>query len=287
MAILRKICILKDALIGYLIKWKIDLRGAKLSFDSDLCEIPVVVSLTSYGRRVSSVVYYALVSILNQTVKPQRIILWLDDTWSKKTLPKKLLSLERFGVEYKFCRDLKSYKKLLPTLNEISEYPIVTVDDDVMYEPNFLKSLYDSYLAEPDKIHCTHAVSPILKSENQFESYIKWPEYIKNDSHTDYIFPIGEGGVLYPPKSLYKDVTDFDLALSLCPNADDIWFWIMALKNGTKHKVVDLKKVFYSFDALYQFLHKGSALTHSNAKKNKNDEQLKQVVSYYKMKFKY
>ena len=53
--------------------------------------------MTSYGRRVEkSVVYYSLVSILRQTVKPDRIILCLDGIkWNDENLPKKLVSLKK------------------------------------------------------------------------------------------------------------------------------------------------------------------------------------------------
>lgn len=276
--------ILKDSLIGYKKKFVIDISGPRINFEKKDTVIPIEVSLTSYGRRVESVVYYTLVSILKQTVRPQRIVLWLDDSWSFERLPSKLQGLQKYGVEFNFCKDIKSYKKLIPSLNTSADLPIVTIDDDVMYEPKFLESLYKSYLEDPLKIHCTHALKPILKDINHFDTYVKWQDY-DNNLQSGYVFPIGEGGILYPPNSLHKDVTNIDLAMSLCPNADDIWFWIMALKNGTKHKVVNLKKTFYSFDALYQYFHKGSALTHSNAKENKNDIQLKNIIAYYDLKF--
>lgn len=281
---LRKLSILKDSLIGYAKKGLIDLRDPDKYFDEKKRKVPIIVSLTSYGRRVNSVVYYTLISILNQTIQPLKIILWLDESWTEKSLPKKLLALKKYGIEIRFCSNIKSYKKLLPTLQEISDYPIVTIDDDVMYTPYFLESLYNSYLSEPQKIHCTHALAPVMKNSSEFETYVDWPEF-DGKNNNKYIFPIGEGGVLYPPNSLHKDVNNIELAMSLCPYADDIWFWVMALKNGTQHNIVNLKKTFYSFDALYQYFHKGSALTHSNAKENKNDIQLKNVISYFNLKF--
>lgn len=284
MRILRKICILIRSLYAYLIKFKIDIFGVSRRVGDIRKEVPIIVSLTSYGRRVESVVYYTLVSLLNQTVKPYKIVLWLDDSWNEDNLPKKLHNLKQYGIEIKYYRDIRSYKKLIPSLLCYPDFPILTVDDDVMYVPNFIEVLYCSYNKYPDKVHCTHALKPLLLAKNKFEPYLKWPD-LKNGEISDYVFPIGEGGILYPPYSLNPDVIDEDLIFKLCPNADDIWFWIMALRMGTTHKLVDLPTAFYSFDAIFQYFHKGSALTHSNAKESMNDSQLKQVINHYKLIF--
>lgn len=62
--------------------------------------------MTSYGRRVEkSVVYYSLVSILRQTVKPDRIILCLDGIkWNDENLPKKLVSLKKKVLSFYFAK---------------------------------------------------------------------------------------------------------------------------------------------------------------------------------------
>ena len=80
---------LTSVISGYLFKWKTDLLGKRnvprLSPDINCRNEEIVVSLTSFGRRVSqNVVYYTIISILKQTVKPNRIILWLDkDKWNE------------------------------------------------------------------------------------------------------------------------------------------------------------------------------------------------------------
>ena len=50
---------------------------------------------------------------------------------------------------------------------------------------------------------------------------------------------MGVGGVLYPPNLLYKDVTDKNIFLNLCPANDDIWFWAMAVLNNTKIRIAN------------------------------------------------
>ena len=45
----------------------------------------------------------------------------------------------------------------------------------------------------------------------------------------------GGAGTLYPPNSLpFSLVTDRELFMDLAPTSDNIWFWLMAVKNGVK-----------------------------------------------------
>ena len=48
----------------------------------------------------------------------------------------------------------------------------------------------------------------------------------------------GYGAVLYPPYSLYKDVTNEDVISKTIPTHDDIWLWAMAVLAGTKTRLV-------------------------------------------------
>lgn len=288
---LHKLKILADALIGYVIKWKYDLtgiRGLPSIQHANVTRHPeFIVSLTSYGRRVNKVVYYTIVSILKQSFLPDRIILWLDnDNWNENNIPLRLNKLCSKGLEIRFCEDLKSYKKLIPTLTEYPEDIIVTIDDDVIYTQNFLKHLWDSYRKSPSQIHCSKALLPQLENGETvtLAPYTKWLEIPPEQTDADTLkFPVGVGGILYPPHALFKETTNIHTFKNLCPMADDIWFWSMALKNGTGHTKIAIRKPFYSFDSIYQFFHYGSALTHSNAKESKNDDQLKNIIDYFKL----
>lgn len=46
------------------------------------CDHDIIVSLTTYGRRIHSV-YMAIESVMEQTMKPNRIILWLDHSFEE------------------------------------------------------------------------------------------------------------------------------------------------------------------------------------------------------------
>ena len=89
------------------------------------------------------------------------------------------------------------------------------------------------------------------------------------------------GGVLYPPGSLYKDVLNEELFMKLCPTADDIWFWSMAILNNTKIRVVhnNFSELIYINPEVEFGMKDGITLFNINM--HKNDNQLRNVIHFY------
>lgn len=269
--------------------------GYKFLIDAHIKTIPqidknncaeVVVSLTSYGRRVeTNVVYYTLVSLLRQDVQPAHIVLWLaEDEWSDGTIPSKLRGLKGKGVDIRYCKDLKSYKKLIPSLRLYPESVIITVDDDMIYSKDTIKSLVSAHRAHSNDIICTVARKPIIKNGLPTD-YSKWEDSMvkpfENDCTGEFLFPIGVGGVLYPVRSLNEDVFNEEVFSKCCPRADDIWFWFCGLRNRINKRYIIKQRNDLSFDSLYQYFHKGSALTHANNQEHQNDDQIRSLFEYY------
>lgn len=270
------------ALLGYVYKFLIDLGALKIPELFCSCNDDIIVSITSYGRRVeTNVVYYTLVSILRQTRQPKRIILCLDKTkWSESTLPPKILSLKNKGVDFLFCDDVRSYTKLVPALQKYNKSIIITLDDDIIYSRHTIENLFSAHEAYPKDICCFQALHMIC-TDGVPSQYRKWKEIKPPFRGKGSVFPLGVGGVLYPPDSLHHDVVRSDLFLNLCPQADDIWFWFCGLRNKTNICVVEKQGRDISFDSLYQYFNKGTALTHSNRFENQNDMQFAEVMKYY------
>ena len=110
----------------------------------------IVVSLTSFPERMEDI-HFGLYSLLNQSLKPDLVVLWLAKSQFpnfEKDLPQTVLSLKENGLTIKWCEDLHSYKKLLPSLESYPNDIIVTADDDIYYHnnPNQLVSLYSLIL---------------------------------------------------------------------------------------------------------------------------------------------
>lgn len=281
---LNKVLILFNCIFGYVIKSCIDLKVLKIpKLDKDN-KNNVIVSLTSYGRRVSSnVVYYTLVSLLRQTIQPSRIILWLSKTeWNDTILPYKITQLKHKGVEIRYCADLRSYKKLVPAILEFPQNSIITVDDDVIYSSDTIEMLLKEHAKYPNDIICLNAMKPILV-DGIPQMYKRW-SHIKQDTSNLFIFPIGVGGILYPPGSLHPDVVINDKFQKLCPNADDIWFWFNSMRVRTIKRYIRKRGQDFSFDTLYQYFHNGSALTHTNRFEDQNDKSFINLFHFYHFK---
>ena len=241
----------------------------------------LVVTLTSYGRRVAKTVPHVLASLLVQTKSPDRIILWLDDeNFSEERLPKRLAMMrDKYGIEIRFCEDIRSYKKLIPTLNLCPNDILVTVDDDLVYRRGLIECLFNAHMQTPNRIICALAHQPKLEGEG-FAPYRTWKHNLTQPTE-GIVFPLGGSGVLYPPHSLSEDVCKKSLFMHLTPQADDVWFWAMGVMAGSKVRLIDFGHPFLPIDLLYQKFHKNASLMAFNLHEDCNDAQIEAVRSHY------
>ena len=283
--IMNKIKILFKALLGELIKLYYRIIPWSFSYGLNRSEIrkeKVIISLTSYGRRVKSVLPFTIISLLKQTYKPDKIILWLNENyWNNENLPISLLKLKKYGLEVCFCNDIKSYKKLIPTLNAYPNDVIITVDDDVYYRRDVVKLLIEAYRQDPSRIY-THRAHQILLSETgQLKPYNDWIMNISGSIGRS-VFPTGVGGCLYKRSLLYSDICKENLFMKLSPKADDVWFYFMEVLQHTQCAVLPYRGImFIPLDALYQYFHANSSLSASNCKDSQNDVQIRNVMAHY------
>lgn len=198
----------------------------------------VVVSLTTYGRR-TEFVHLAVESIVRGTVRPGRIILWLDEADAMANPPKALLRLARRGLEIKQCSNYGPHKKYYPYVEALTSgrlpEPLVIVDDDFIYPQDWLQSLLDSYSEYPDSVSCTRAHE--FQIDDTARPYSQWPS-CRSDRPSFQTFATGVGGVLYPP-SVQLAIKSYGTAFEACaPRADDVWLHYVAISNGNKIRQV-------------------------------------------------
>lgn len=271
------------SLVGEFLKlaYKLRLRTPRHGLNEDQHRNQrVIISLTSYGRRVKATLPYTLVSLLNQTYKPDKIICWLDNkNWNRSNLPTDIKRLEKYGIEIAFCDDLLSYKKLLPTLERYPDDIIVTVDDDVYYKPTLVETLVNAYKEKPDMIQAFRT------STFLFDAMSDPSRYWCGEGHQwNYDFACGCGGILYTGTMLHKDIMRLDLITALAPKADDLWFYFMEFLNGTHVNMVapDKEKTcFYPLDSFYQKFHKNGSLNAENLEGMGNNKQIKAIMEHY------
>lgn len=196
-----------------------------------------IVSLTSYGYRIESTTPVVILSLLNQTVLPDKIVLYLA---YDESVPDKLMSLKKYGLEIRYVKDTKSYKKLIPALHDFPDSTIVTVDDDVVYPRDWFEKTIEAHLANPNAIIANRAREIRVDHETgTLRHYTTWRIVEKTTADNAFILPVGVGGVLYPPHVFDKRVTDEELFQRLAPHADDMWFWAMSELIGTRRVIME------------------------------------------------
>lgn len=237
----------------------------------------LIVSITSYPKRFN-VVHLTLESLLNQTMKPEKVIIWLSkDEASDEVLPKKILKLKKRGLSIEYVEgNIRSYKKLIYSLQRFGDKAIVTVDDDTIYPRDFLEKIYKTHLENKNDIIAYRCTYMKKTSEKELAPYLMWKEVKMKESSFN-LFPTGAGGILYPPKCLDNKVFDTELFMKICPTADDVWFKAMGMLNGRKIRMVGGEsKEFPSIKSAQK-----DSLWKINVDKDKNDEQLKKVFDYF------
>ena len=200
-----------------------------------ISENEIIVSLTSYGKRIQDV-YLAIESIMQGTVKPNKIILWLsEEEFGTKDLPISLQKQQIRGLEIKYCKDIRSYKKLIYALKEFPEANIITIDDDLIYNFDLVENLLNRHKQNPSYI-CASRIHQITKnSDGSIKKYLDWNGCAGNDTpESDLNFFTTGGGTLFPPHAFPKETFDEDVFTNICPTADDVWFNAMARLKGTK-----------------------------------------------------
>ncbi len=238
----------------------------------------IIVSLTTYGRRIYDVAL-TIESIMQQSMKANRIVLWLDDSFKGNHLPTALTSQMERGLEIAYCKDIRSYKKLIPSLKSFPDDAIITVDDDALYDPYLLCNLISAYQENSNCIHCCRAHRMLFDADGKSKPYNQWESCVKEAGINKNLFFTGVGGVLYPPHSLDEAILDEDVFLSICPDADDVWFNAMAIKKGTP-----VNKVFTALGKDPYLINEAvqdTALSIKNVNKCGNDRQIQAVFSKY------
>lgn len=246
---------------------------------------PIILSMTSFPGRIYDV-HFAVFSLLKQTVKPDKIILWLaEEEFPNKSedLPKKLLELQKFGLTINYCESIRPFKKIIPTYRQYGENSIIiTADDDNYYAEDWLEKLYNTHLEYPEDIIC-HRVRKIVSNKGKIKSYTSWPLDKKGGNVSFLNFITSTGGVLYPPNSLHENTCDIELFKNLTPNNDDIWVYFMAILNNKMIRVPEnpLYDLIPTNAERALELNDDEMLWTSNRCFGENDKQFLNVLEHY------
>lgn len=276
--------------MGNVMKLKViyDIRIRKSLKQSDKQNSSVIISLTSYGDRVNECVVYTIHSLLKQDIRAERIVLWLDTSFQDATLSHDLMFLKQYGLDIRYCEDIRSYKKIIPSLKNFPDKHIVTVDDDIYYPSDMLSSLIETHQHHPGSVVCRFARTIPFGDKNEIKPYNQWIEHTSSEKSFSQngvlLFPVGVGGVFYPAHVFDEEVVNQQVFMSLCPKADDVWLYIMELRLGIDKQLSTVSSYrCYQTDAFRQYFSRDS-LTSTNRFEGENDQQLIALLDYYNIK---
>ena len=192
----------------------------------------IIVTLTSYDKRICTVPL-VLERLMNQTLKPDRIVLYLSvKNFPEKEaeLPLRLLEMRKQGLEIRWLEeDLKSYKKLLPALKDFPNDLLITVDDDLYMDLNMVERLYENHRRHPEAVIASRGHIMTFDKGGKLLPYDEWG---KSCSSPDMIprfdvLPTTGAGTLFPPSCFTEEVFNDKVIRECCPHADDLWVKIM------------------------------------------------------------
>lgn len=239
----------------------------------------LIVSMTSIPSRIDKV-WITVESLLRQTYKPDKIILWLaEDEFRGIKLPEQIKKQQRWGLQICYCENLRSYKKFYYTAKNYPGDYIVTVDDDIIYAENMLETLVETYKKNPGCIICnrSHYIKKYSEGLRAYNSWVKYKERkCIEDKPSFYNFFTGCAGNMFPMFMLSKKVLDKDAFMELAPYADDVWLNFCAWISGIK--TVNTKGILGNVISIESSVNDG--LAEINVTYRKNDKQIKQVLKY-------
>lgn len=242
----------------------------------------LIISLTTYSKRIHDV-YLVIESLGEQTIKANKIVLWLDEAeFSIDTLPEILKRQVHRGLDIRFCSNIRSYKKLIPSLKAFSDADIITVDDDILYPHDLVELLLKAKQQFPDHVVGTRAHT--MTSDNGvIQPYKQWgfeSSFEKNGPST---FLTTGAGTLFPAGILHEDFCDEESFMKLCPSADDIWINLMCVKHAIPRAKIHDDRLF-SLRFMQLGEHQDIALNNDNVHQNQNDVQAKRVMEKFNIK---
>ena len=239
----------------------------------------VIVSFTSFPARMEYV-WIIFECMVRQTIQPDEVVLYLSKKQfpSEDNLPRQLREQRKRGLRIRLCEDdLRSHKKYYYAFKDYPNDFVITVDDDIFYEPAMIENLMKKHKEFPDDVIANKTRYIKCDNAGNLCSYNTW-SYTKVTGGDNHNVQIGVGGVLYQPKLMYNDILKWELAKELCYNADDMWLFAMTKLSG--HKVIRSYRTSNMNLGICRYEH-NEKLSSSNVGSNLNDTQIANIANYY------
>jgi hypothetical protein len=199
-----------------------------------------IVSFTTTSYRIQSI-EPMVASIASGWQQPGRFIVYLgEDSFHRdQGIAEPPPFFRDYPLEIRFVKNIGPFKKLYYILSEMWENKdqiIVTVDDDVVYPPWFLRRLVEK--SEKDTCCCYLAKQMKYNRDGTPAPYITYPG-VHRSTVTENLIPIGAHGILYRPRMFTPRILRLNEYLVKASLTDDLWVTVNLRIAGTRIQVVD------------------------------------------------
>jgi len=165
----------------------------------------IIVSLTTSEEKTKSQLLNRLIkSLLNQTLKPYKLLLSMnkkDITFINNYL--KLLIKQKFVEIIYVNEDFKYLNKYYYIPNKYKEYIIITFDNNIKIEKHTIENLYKSYLSHPKAISARRVFKMNFNEKWMLKPFDCWTKDFKIKTKPKFsLFAIHGEGSLFPPNTL-------------------------------------------------------------------------------------
>ena len=221
-----------------------DSKKLKYYTEKTITDDTLIVSFTSYPPRIRFC-YQVIRSLLDQSLDKSlyHIILVLavpNFPNKEKDLPVSLVELVNSTNQVQiiwYDRDIMSHKKLIPTLKEFPNNPILVTDDDIERPYDWLQTFYKDHKKYPNDI-IIGASFYFLDIFQQFKETSIQQAHIEHNKTAGMVYNFarpanGAGGTLYPPHTfITKEFYDEDLMMKISPTSDEMWQYVFNVIDG-------------------------------------------------------
>lgn len=246
-------------------KYVFGLDATKLSLNNNSRPFKIVCTLTSFPGRIETA-QYTIRTLFDQTMKPDRIILWLaKDEFENIELPDCIKQLQERGLEVRFCDNMYGHKRYYKFIDEQKDDELMVMfDDDILFPRCLVERLYNTWEKNRECIVCDRGQLLTFQGDEVMNpGYWHTNSDVGLDEGSYCILASPGGGCLIPPKALYKDANNCEIIRKYALKTGDIWLMFMACENDTKimrtykyHRIFilteDEQKVQLGREAIYQ-----------------------------------
>ena len=160
-------------------------------------------------------------------------------TYSRENACKLMAAMDEMGVEVIIDKgNIRSHKKLIPTIEKYPNNPILVVDDDAIQRAAWLSTYVEDHAMYPDTIIYGQSQSRISVNDGIIhEERSMMPSSRAGKESIDLKPASGAAGTLFPAHT-FKDERFYDreLFMKVSPTSDETWQYAFAMIEHPKFR---------------------------------------------------